>query len=124
MLVFCGSQVKRLSSFRRAAFPPPVHRPEGIVFRGLLCIRDGNQPDWPLSQHHRHAHPLQRIWRHVQHALHHPIQPDSQVPAGRRGTKLAEEMFFFMVERIQTHQGVEESGRMAWSHRSTCDEQE
>lgn len=74
--------------FRCAAFPSPIHRPEGIILHGLLCVRHGHQPDWPLPQHHRHSHPLQRVWRHVQHTLHHPIQPDSGVSAGRGGMGL------------------------------------
>ena len=72
---------------RCAAVPPPIHRPEGIILHGLLYVRHGHQPDRPLPQHHRHAHPLQRVRRHVQHALHHPVQPDSRVSARGRGTR-------------------------------------
>lgn len=78
---------------RRAALPPSIHRTEGIILHGLLHVRPGNQLNWAFPRCRRHARPLQRVWHHVQHALHHPIQPDCRVSAWRRGTGLTGDKF-------------------------------
>lgn len=96
--------------FRCATCPSPIHRPEGVILYGLLCVRHGHQPDWPFPQHHRHARPLQRVRRHVQHALHHPVQPDSGVSAWRRGTGLSVETFCSMLCSINKIQKKRERG--------------
>lgn len=83
-----------LCVFRCATLPPAIHRPEGIILFGLLRVRPGHQPDWPLPECHRHAHPMHRVRRHVQHSLYNPVQPDSRISVRRRGTGLcAEESF-------------------------------
>lgn len=72
--------------FRCATVPAAVHRSKGAVLHGLLHVRHGHQPDRALSRRGRHTHPLQRVRRHVQHALHHPFQLDCRIQAWRRGT--------------------------------------
>lgn len=95
-----------LCVFRCAALPPPIHRPERIILHGLLCVRPGHQSDWPLPQHHCHAHPLQRVRCHVQYSLHHPIQPDSRVPAGRAGTRFTDTKKNMSTSKVKTERAV------------------
>jgi len=70
---------------RCAEAAPAIYWPEGTVLPWLLCVWFGNRLDRPISKHCSYTDAVQCVWSHVQHSLHHPIQPHLRVPQGGRG---------------------------------------